>query len=467
MMEKLGRKLKPECIPGTNGRSCLLVNVILFFSITLGCGGRPVQDVTVLERSSEVRERVVFDASSKPSVDLSLLATTVVLSVKRLAHRYEGVETARTVVDREGTPRKDTNISWGAPTKSELLPLKMESVSIRIAGLGEWTCETDNDGRCERDLNEEELAQLFPLKSIDVLIELGGKFISKGAINFAIQEDFKAARARFFEKQAQERFDKFLADTRADLETAVDLCAKKKVDPAILKDAIVSAREKVVQLAETDDPPPDVGAKFDDLKSTCFRHAKRLVAEGDKFGKQKHFTEAIEFYRVVQAMWPDSKIANVDARSGISTAESFIEEFKPEKIKELNVLREGDGLTMYLALVNKDEAYTAVPGKIVYQIFLRNGGARIDRCYEKTGLVKEEYFKNVVVGRGVFQREMTVLKLPFLKWRDFSCHAVKSYMEMGGLAGLERIPYTWDFSLQVLFKPDNGEKLEAIETFRP
>ena len=452
---------------GVERRHHSLKVVILLFTIALGCGGRLTQETVVLDRSSVIRERVSFDDASRPSVELSLSSTKLTLVIKQLAQWFRGVETTRTLVEDGGKPYKDIKTSWGAPLKSEQLPLKKKIVIVEIHGLREWTCETDDNGRCEIDFTEKELNFLFARDAVDLSIKIGEEYAPRDSVALTITEDYKSAKTTYLEKQEQERFDKLVAETTTGLEKATSLCTRRKAAPNLLKYEIYSAMKQLVRLDKIGDPPEEVDSKFDILKETCFRHAKRLVAEGHRFGTQKRFTEAIEYFRLVQVLWPDSRIANVNAQSGIETAQSFMEEFKPERIKDLVALPEGDGVTMYLGLVNRDELYTAVPGKIIYQIFLRNGGALVDKCYEKEAIVNEDHFKDVVVGLGAFQREMLVLRLPFLKWRSMRCNAVKTYLEMGGLAGLQKMPYTWDFSLQVLYVPDYGAKMEATDTFRP
>ena len=102
-----------------------------------------------------------------------------------------------------------------------------------------------------------------------------------------------------------------------------------------------------------------------------------------------------------------------------------------------------------------------------YRIFLRVGGASVDSCYQKVWEVREEDFEVAIVGMGMFQREKLILRFPFLKWREMRCGAVQTYISAGGLAGLDQIPYNWDFSVQVVFQTEQGVKLEASDTFRP
>ncbi|MFN2111351.1 MAG: hypothetical protein ACK2UI_16970 [Anaerolineae bacterium] len=192
-----------------------------------------------------------------------------------------------------------------------------------------------------------------------------------------------------------------------------------------------------------------------------------IVLKGVELGNQNHLSEAAGYFQTVIDIWPESKIAKDDAQRGLDVAFEFMERLRPERIKNLAALSEGDGVSTYFSLMNKDDVFTAVPGTLVYQVFLRNRGALIDKCYEDRISVAETDFENAIVGMGVFQRKMLIFKLPFLKWRTFECGAVRTYLEMGGIAGLEQMPIMWDFSVRVLFVTEQGDKLESVDTFRP
>ena len=340
------------------------------------------------------------------------------------------------------------------------------TTEVRLSGLESKSCTTDSEGRCSVILSNTDRVTLFSREKPTGTFWVGGGLVDPRLVSWTIDEKYQTAKKEYLTEKRRNEIDAVIQKARDIIVRTKSTCAVRTADPSELKVLLFKLVRIVVALKKADELPADLAAEVEEIKEPCKRHVPELTRQGLKKTQELRPSEALEYFSTIKYLWPDSKIVKDQVEKGAALAEKLAAAIRPQRIKDVAAYSEGDGVVMYYSLVNNDGEYTAVPGKVYYEVYIRNHGIRGDVCYQNSFSVDAKDFKKTTVGLGYLSHEILMQELPFTKWREMSCYFVKTYLQ-AGIAELERMDFNMDFLLRIRFQTEEGDTLESVKEFRP